>query len=266
MDTFTVVGLGIILAATVIELAIVIPGARDQNLVRDAKSNILLGVIYFGTDLLVKVMAFAVFTLCYHYAVFKPELSWWLWIVGFVACDFVHYIYHLLGHKTRLLWASHVTHHSSEYFNMSHGYRINFFQSFYRFLFWAPLCLLGIPPIMVLIHDTFSAIQNFLVHTEKVGKLGILDRIFNTPSNHRVHHGTNPQYLDKNMGAVFMIFDQLFGTYAKEEEPAVYGITHKINTNNPYDIITHEYKKVFKEFPGIKGFSNKLRYLFSPPD
>jgi sterol desaturase/sphingolipid hydroxylase (fatty acid hydroxylase superfamily) len=266
METFKIVGIGIILVATCIELPLIISYTRDKNLVKDTKSNILLGIVYFLTDLLVKTIVFGVFSLCYHYSVFKPELSWWLWVVGFVACDFVHYIYHLLGHKTRILWASHVTHHSSEYFNMSHGYRINFFQSFYRFLFWTPICFLGIPPVMVLFHYTFSSIQNFLVHTEKVGKLGVLDWIFNTPSNHRVHHGTNPQYLNKNMGAVLMIFDHLFGTYSKEEDPAVYGITHPIHTNDPYKIIMHEYIRVIRELSKINGISNKLRYLFSPPD
>jgi len=135
MDAFKVVGIGIILAATCVELPVIISYTRDKNLVRDAKSNILLGIVYFLTDLLVKTIVFGVFSLCYQYSVFKPELSWWLWVVGFVACDFMHYIYHLLGHTTRILWAAHVTHHSSEYFNMSHGYRINFFQRFHRFLF-----------------------------------------------------------------------------------------------------------------------------------
>lgn len=266
MDTVNVVGIGIILVATLIELTVVISHTGDKNLVKDAKSNILLGVVYFLTDLLVKTAAFGVFSLCYYYSIFKPELSWWLWIVGFLACDFVHYVYHWLGHKTRIFWASHVTHHSSEYFNLSHGYRINFVQSFYRFLFWAPLCFFGIPPVMVLLNETFSTLQNFLVHTEKVRKLGILDWIFNTPSNHRVHHGTNPEYIDKNLGGMLMIFDHLFGTYAKEEKPPVYGITHKIDTYDPYKLITHEYLRVIKEFPRINGISNKLRYLFSRPD
>lgn len=261
-----VVGIGLIITTTVIELIFVIFPAHDKKMIRDAKSNILLGIVYFLIDLLVKTMAFGVFSICYYYSVFKPELSWWLWVVGFVACDFVHYLYHLLGHKTRIFWASHVTHHSSQYFNLSHGYRINFFQSFYRFLFWTPLCFLGIPPVMVLFHETFSSIQNFLVHTEKVRKLGVLDWIFNTPSNHRVHHGTNPEYLDKNMGAVLMIFDHLFGTYAKEEKSAVYGITHPIHTNDPYKIITHEYTRVIKEVSKVNGFLNKFRYLFSAPD
>ena len=266
MISLNVVGIGLILAATVIELTFVVVHTHDKNLIKDAKSNILLGLLYFLNDLFIKAVAFSVFSVCYYYSIFKPELSWQLWVVGFLACDFVHYVYHWLGHKTRIFWAPHVTHHSSEYFNMSHGYRINVIQSFYRFLFWAPLCFLGIPPVIVLFVDFITAVQNFLVHTEKVRKLGILDWIFNTPSNHRVHHGTNPEYLDKNLGGVLMIFDHLFGTYAKEVDPPIYGIVHRIHTNDPYKITTHEYIRVIKELSRINGLLNKLRYLFSPPD
>ena len=143
---------------------------------------------------------------------------------------------------------------------------LDFFQGFYRFLFWAPLCLLGIPPVIVLLVDFITAIINFLVHTEKVRKLGVLDWIFNTPSNHRVHHGTNPEYIDKNLGGLLMIFDHLFGTYAKEVKPPVYGITHNIHTTDPYKITMHEYIRVVKELSKIKSISGKIRYLFSPPD
>src|SRR6187401_4698 len=163
MTTLTLIGIGLIIAATVLELIFVIIPTHDKKLITDARSNIVLGVIYFLTDLFIRSFAFGVFSLCYYYAIFKPDLSWQLWVVGFFACDFVHYFYHWLGHKTKIFWAPHVTHHSSEYFNMSHGYRINVFQTLYRFLFWAPLCFLGIPPVIVLLVDFITAIQNFLV-------------------------------------------------------------------------------------------------------
>jgi len=118
---------------------------------------------------------------------------------------------------------------------------------------------------MVLFIESITAIQNFVVHTEKIGKLNVLDWIFNTPSNHRVHHATNPEYIDKNLGGTLMIYDHLFGTYAKETAPPVYGITHNIDTHNPLRILLHEYIRITKEFPRIKGLSHKLRYLLSPP-
>ena len=113
--------------------------------------------------------------------------------------------------------------------------------------------------------DSITAIQNFLVHTGKVGKLGVLDRLFNTPSNHRVHHGSNKEYIDKNLGGIFMIYDHLFGTYTKETSRPVYGITHNIHTHDPAKIILHEYQRLIKEFPKVKGWKRKLRYLLSPP-
>jgi sterol desaturase/sphingolipid hydroxylase (fatty acid hydroxylase superfamily) len=118
---------------------------------------------------------------------------------------------------------------------------------------------------MILLIESITASQNFLVHTEKIGKLGILDWLFNTPSNHRVHHGCNPEYIDKNLGGILMIYDHLFGTYAKETIPPVYGITHNINTSNPFKILLHEYVNLVREFPKIRGFKPKLRYLFSRP-
>ena len=249
----------------IVEISLVLAHSREMRMIKDIKSNFLLGILYLLSGFAIKGIAFSVYSLFYYYALFKPGLSWWLWIVGFLGCDFVHWVYHWLGHKKRVFWAAHVTHHSSEFFNMSTAFRNNFIHVYYRFLFWAPLCLLGIPPEMVLFFESITAIQNFLVHTEKVGKLGMLDWFFNTPSAHRVHHGVNPEYIDKNLGGITLIYDHLFGTYAKEAEPPVYGITHNINTHNPSKIILHEYIDIKKELPKIKGFLNKLRYLFSPP-
>lgn len=123
----------------------------------------------------------------------------------------------------------------------------------------------GFSPPMILFIESITAMQNFLVHTEKVDKLGVLDWLFNTPSNHRVHHASNPEYIDKNLGGITMLYDHLFGTYAAEKAPVVYGITHNIHTHNPASIIFHEFVSLGKTVPGIKGLGQKLRYLFSPP-
>jgi sterol desaturase/sphingolipid hydroxylase (fatty acid hydroxylase superfamily) len=136
---------------------------------------------------------------------------------------------------------------------------------FYRFLFWSPLCLLGIPPYMILFFDSITTIDNILIHTGRIKKLGILDLVFNTPSNHRVHHAVNPQYLDKNMGGILIIFDHLFGTYAPEKETPVYGITKNINSHNPATILLHEYRDILRQLPQIPGWKEKIKYLFSPP-
>jgi sterol desaturase/sphingolipid hydroxylase (fatty acid hydroxylase superfamily) len=228
-------------------------------------ANICLGLFVILTGFFMKALALVVYTMIYSVAFIKPISSLLLWVIAFLLCDLVLYIYHLLGHKTRLLWAAHVAHHSSLHYNLSVGFRINFIHLFYRFLFWAPLCLVGIRPEMILFLESLTAIWNFLIHTEKIKKLGFLDLVFNTPSNHRVHHASNPQYIDKNLGGILIIYDRLFGTYAKETIPPVYGITHNIYSHNPKDVLLHEYRNVFSGVSKIKGLKNKISFLFSKP-
>jgi sterol desaturase/sphingolipid hydroxylase (fatty acid hydroxylase superfamily) len=265
MLTFNITGTILILIVFAIEVVLILQEKRDREVVQDLKSNFVLGVFILLTGLFMKGVELSVFSFLYSFSLFRPEVTWWLWVIGILSCDFVHYAYHWLGHKTQLFWAAHVTHHSSEHFNMSTGWRTNFLHLFYRFLFWSPLCFLGLPPEMVLFIESLTAMQNFLVHTERVGKLGVLDWWFNTPSNHRVHHGVNPEYIDKNLGGIFMIYDHLFGTYAREVAKPVYGITHTIHTHQPAVIIFHEFVNIFRTIPKKKGVGNKLRYLFSPP-
>jgi len=265
MYKFDTIAAFLLFIVFLIEFILILLNKPEKELIKDMKTNFLIGVSIILVGLFIKGVQLSFYSLLYSFSVFKPELSWRLWIAGVLSFDFIHYFYHWLGHRTRIFWAAHVTHHSSEHFNLSTGWRTNFFHLFYRFLFWSPLSFLGFPPEMVLFIESISAIQNFVVHTERIGKLGILDWIFNTPSNHRVHHGTNPEYIDKNMGGILMIYDHLFGTYAKETSPVVYGITHNIDTHNPFKILLHEYIRLTREFPKIKGLSHKLRYLLSRP-
>lgn len=238
---------------------------REEDRLKDMLANLCLGLLIILTGFFMKTLALAVYTMVYSVAIIKPTPNFLLWIAAFFLCDLVLYVYHLLGHKTRLLWAAHVAHHSSLHYNLSVGFRLNFIHLFYRFLFWAPLCLIGITPEMILLLESLTAIWNFLIHTEKIKKLGFLDLIFNTPSNHRVHHASNPEYIDKNLGGILIIYDRLFGTYAKETIPPVYGITHNIYSHDPKDVLFHEYKNITNELSKIKGFKNKMRFLFSKP-
>src|SRR6187549_4216952 len=238
---------------------------REGDRLKDMLANICLGLLVILTGFFMKALALIVYTMIYSIAIIKPVPSLLLWVAAFFLCDLVLYIYHLLGHKTRLLWAAHVAHHSSLHYNLSVGFRINFIHLFYRFIFWAPLCLIGITPEMILLLESLTAIWNFLIHTEKIKKVGFLDLIFNTPSNHRVHHASNPEYIDKNLGGILIIYDRIFGTYAKEITPPVYGITHNLHTHNPKDVLLHEYKNVFSEVSKIRGLKNKISFLFSKP-
>jgi len=266
MFTFNLAGLVIMLVVFAIEIFLTLRHSSDHNLIKDVSTNVLLGVLYIGSGVLAKGMAFGLYSFLYHKALFAPPLSWWLWLIGFLGCEFCHYAYHWLGHKTKLFWAAHVTHHSSEYFNMSTGFRSNFIHIFYRFIFWSPLCWLGIPPEMVLLMESLTGIHNFLLHTERIGKLGWLDVVFNTLSSHRVHHGKNAAYIDKNLGGITHIFDHLFGTYVKESEIPVYGITHELPGHDAATIILHEYHALGTALHEKKGAFAKLKFLLSPPE
>ena len=265
MLSYNLIGTILVLTAFFSELLIKMRQKPEKTFVRDTMTNFSIGMATLLIGVVEKALALSLYSFIFSFSFFSPRLSIWLWIAGFFSYDFIHYIYHRLGHKTRILWASHVTHHSSLHFNLSIGWRVNTAELLYRFVFWSPLCLVGIRPEMILFFETISAIYSFLIHTENVGKLGILDWIFNTPSNHRVHHGSNPEYIDKNMGGILVIFDHLFGTYAKETSTPVYGITHNIDTHNPVKILLHEYVHLSKKLPAINGPIQKLRYLFSPP-
>ena len=260
------IGIPLVLAIYLVEFIVAFIVQHNSRLVKDMLVNLGIGLTTLATGLFMKGISYAVFSSVYAFAFFKPGLSVWLWLVGFLACDFVIYWYHFLSHKTRLFWAAHVTHHSSLHYNISVGFRVSFIHVFYRFLFWSPLCLLGIPPFMILFFDSLTTLHNVLIHSEKIKKLGPLDWIFNTPSNHRVHHATNPQYIDKNMGGILIIFDRLFGTYAVEKEKPVYGITHNIDSHNPATILLHEYRAIFRQLKFIPGWKRKTMFLFSAPD
>ncbi|HEX3164780.1 MAG TPA: sterol desaturase family protein [Chitinophagaceae bacterium] len=264
MLNINTIGTIVLAALTLVELLISFLH-RDGNRLKDMLANICLGSLVILTGFFMKALALTVYSIVYSAAIIKPENSALLWVIAFFLCDLVLYIYHLLGHKTRLLWAAHVAHHSSLHYNLSVGFRINFIHLFYRFIFWAPLCLMGITPEMILFLESLTAIWNFLIHTEKIKKLGFLDLVFNTPSNHRVHHASNPEYIDKNLGGILVIYDRLFGTYVKETIPPVYGITHNIYSHNPKDVLLHEYKSVFSEVSKTKGLINKISFLFSKP-
>ena len=264
MQNINTIGTIVLTGLTLIELLLCFLH-REENKMKDMLANICLGMFVIITGFFMKALALITYSAVYSVTIIKPAPSFYLWIIAFFLCDLVLYAYHLLGHKTRILWAAHVAHHSSLHYNLSVGFRINFFHLFYRFLFWAPLCLIGITPEMILILESVTAIWNFLIHTEKIKKLGVLDLLFNTPSNHRVHHACNPQYIDKNLGGILIIYDRLFGTYAKETIQPVYGITHNIYSHHPKDVLLHEYKNVFSEVSRFKGLKNKLRFLFSKP-
>ena len=155
------------------------------------------------------------------------------WGVAFVGVDFFYYWWHRLSHEVNLLWAAHVVHHQSEDYNLAVALRQAVLTSFTSQLFFLPLGLLGVPPVVFASVNAINTLYQFWIHTELVGKLGWLEDWINTPSHHRVHHAVNPRYLDKNYGGIFMVWDRLFGTFEREDEPCVYGVVRPLGSFNP---------------------------------
>lgn len=233
-------------------------------------SNLYLTSLNFSLDILVRGICLAVLFYFYqfHVLVIDPKSHTIIyWATLLLAQDFMFYWLHRVDHYCRLFWAVHVTHHSSEEFNFTVGFRSSVFQPLYRFIYFIPLALLGFNPLDIMFIYAATQIYGILIHTKTVGKLGFIEWIFSTPSHHRVHHASNIKYLDKNMGMVFIFWDRLFGTFAEEEdsEPVVYGLTTNIHSYNPITLVFHEWKEIGKDLKKANSFKHKLKYVFAPP-
>jgi sterol desaturase/sphingolipid hydroxylase (fatty acid hydroxylase superfamily) len=190
------------------------------------------------------------------------------WLCLFVLEDFCYYWFHRSHHEVRLLWAAHVNHHSSQYFNLSTALRQPWFTPVTGPIFWLPLALVGFAPWQILTAQAVSLIYQFWIHTETVRRLPRpLEWLLNTPSHHRVHHGKNVRYLDRNHGGVLIVWDRLFGTFTPEQDadPVRYGITHDIETFNPLRIAVHELGALVHDLRRAPSLKVGLGYLLAPP-
>lgn len=231
-------------------------------------SNTYLTILNMGLDILVRTICLFVLTYFYQFRVvdlsFNPILYW---VVLILTEDFMYYWLHRVDHYCRFFWAVHVTHHSSEEFNFTVGFRSSVFQPLYRFIYFIPLAFLGFRGIDIMFAYSATQIFGILVHTQTIGKLGFLEYFLVTPSHHRVHHGSNVRYLDKNMGMLLIIWDKLFGTFQAEEEsdPVKYGLTSNINTYHPLKMVFHEWANIAKDLKKKASLKAKFMYVFGPP-
>ncbi|RYY90724.1 MAG: sterol desaturase family protein [Chitinophagaceae bacterium] len=233
----------------------------------EAIANLNVGMAERLTDLFTSGLFFFVFDWLYqHFALFSIEANWYTWILLFLLTDLVWYWYHRAGHRVNLFWGVHVVHHQSEDFNYTTSGRITVFQALARGLFWSVLPLLGFPPHMIttllLIHGAYP----FFTHTQLIGKLGVLEYFLVTPSHHRVHHASNPEYLDKNYGDVLIIWDKLFGTFAEEKETPSYGLTQPLNSHSFLWQHFHFLLEMAVAFRRARGFLAHWRVVFGTPD
>lgn len=237
---------------------------------KDAFSSIAMGLGNVFLGFLSKAIVFGALYFVYEeFRIFTIPVAWWSFILLFFADDFSYYWFHRISHENRLFWASHVIHHSSQRYNLSTALRQTWSGGFYSFVFWLWLPLLGFHPAMILLQMSVSLLYQFWIHTEAIDKMPKwFEAVFNTPSHHRVHHGSNPIYLDRNHAGILIIWDKLFGTFQPElkDEKVVYGLVKNINTYNPIKIAFTEWIHLFKDaFSGKKTLSQRLGYFIKPP-
>jgi len=255
------------IVTVILEIILTIKIKLDEYEFKDASTSILMGLGNVFIGLFTKGIVLGVFLFLYQYRFFTIPFAWWSWLILLFTEDLCYYWFHRISHESRLFWASHVVHHSSQKYNLSTALRQTWSGSFYSFVFWIPLLLIGFHPIMVMTQMAISLIYQYWIHTELIKKMpNWFEAIFNTPSHHRVHHATNPQYLDRNHAGIFIIWDKLFGTFEPEVEKPVYGLVKNIETYNPIKIAFLEWVNMFRDFSFSKtSFLNKVKYLIKPP-
>ncbi len=233
---------------------------------KDTAACLAMGLGNLAINALTAAAVFGVYTLFYQYRVFDlAPFAITTWVLLFFAEDFCYYWFHRFHHESRIGWAGHVNHHSSTFYNLAVALRQSWTTRFTGVLFWIPLALLGFHPLMILAQQAISLIYQFWIHTQTIGRLGPLEWILNTPSHHRVHHGSNAQYIDRNYGGILIVWDRMFGSFEPEGERVTYGLTNNINTYNPLRIAFHEWAAMLKDAAHAASFKQRVGVLFKHP-
>jgi len=244
--------------------ALPLPGGYER---RDAVASLSMGVVSVLTMSLWKAGALVVYAALFAWVApwQLPVDAWWTWVLAVLGVDFLFYWAHRVAHRVRLVWATHQAHHSSEYFNFATALRQKWNNSA-EIVFWLPLPLLGVPPALVFLGFSISLVYQFFVHTERVDRLWRpVELVFNTPSHHRVHHGSDPEYLDRNYGGILIVWDRLFGSFQPELHRPTYGLTTPVGTANILRLQTHEYAAIVRDVRRAPTLRDKLGYVFGPP-
>lgn len=235
---------------------------------RDAAASLAMGLGNVTIGALTGGLIFALYEWVYRFRVFDPGATWVTLAIALVAKDFVFYWGHRWSHEIRFIWANHVAHHSSQHYNLSTALRQPWVASASMlFLLGVPVIWLGIPPGLYVFAAGVNLVYQFFIHTEAVGRLGPLEWVLNTPSHHRVHHATNPRYLDANYGGMLIIWDRLFGTFTPEDasDPVRYGLVKNLRTFNPVWIAFHEYVGLARDLVRARSLAEVRGYLLGPP-
>ncbi len=228
--------------------------------------NMYIMIINLGIDIGFRGVSLLALNIIFMHHFWQFSNPWIYWVALFLLQDITFYTMHYIDHRVRLFWAVHVTHHSSEEFNFSVGLRSSVFEPLYRFLYFIPMAMMGFHPLDIFFVFSLTQLYGIFIHTQYIRKLGFLEWFMATPSHHRVHHGKNPQYIDRNMGMFLIIWDRLFGTFEPENEKVQYGITKPPASDHPADVIFHEFKNMVNDVKHAPDLKSKLMYIFGPPE
>jgi len=234
---------------------------------RDSRASLLMGLGSLVSTTIFKVGSFFVFTAAFVYLApwELPTDTWWYWVVLVLTLDLLYYANHRFVHRVNVGWAAHQAHHSSEYMNFTTALRQKW-NPWFELIFWLPLPLLGFAPWTIYLAFAFNLIYQFAVHTELVDKLWRpIEYVFNTPSHHRVHHGSDPEYLDTNYAGIFIVWDRMFATFVEEKQRPTYGLTKPIGTYNVITLQYGHYAKLWRDVRSAACTRDRLGFLFGPP-
>jgi len=263
------VAIPIFVLLLIIEIYLGYKDNKQTHELRDSLVSISTGLVFVLMGMFTKGIKLLVFLWVFNnLRWFTIDYTvWWSWLLLFILEDFTFYWGHRIGHYVSFYWASHVVHHSSEHFNFSTAMRKTWsYDLTGHFLLWCWLPLVGFHPLQVMAVSTLSFIYQYWIHTEKVDRLPKwIEFIFNTPSHHRVHHSSNLEYLDRNLGGVLIVFDRIFGTFEKEQSPCIYGLTTNINTKNILKVEFHEWMSLWRKVFNSNRLKTAIQYLIRPP-
>ena len=253
-----------------IEFAVGVARRKNTYRLYDAMSSISAGMLSQLVNICVKALGFVVYAMAYPYLALSslPADALWVWVAAIVLYDLAYYWNHRAGHRITLLWAAHAVHHQSEDYNLSTALRQTSTGWLFGWIFYLPLAVLGFPPEVVGVAGLINLLYQYWVHTEQVGKLGWFDRVFCSPSNHRVHHAVNDAYLDKNYGGILILWDRLFGTFQEENDndPCRYGTRSHLHNWSPLAANLQVYRERYTEMRATQGLGNKLALWLKGPE
>ena len=257
----------VMLFFTALEMIITYVQEHDHYEKKETIGSVLVGIGNLVVGAALKLGLIYVCIWVYNQLPWRMELNWWTLIPCYIILDFCSYWAHRVSHGQRFWWATHVVHHSGERYNLTVSYRLSWIQHL-KIIFFLPVALMGFHPIIFFVTNQLAVLFQFWVHTEYIRKMPRwVEYIFATPSNHRVHHGSQEKYIDKNFGATFIFWDRIFDTYQPEEEKVIYGITTNLTGNkaNPFFINFHEVAEIAQDVRQAKGIRQKLFYIFGSP-